>query len=197
MFPGQGSQYVDMGRQLYETESVFRAHVDICAELLAPKLGLDLRRTLYPSEDRAEEASKRLNRTLVAQPALFTVEYAMAQLLMSWGIKPQAMIGHSVGEYVAACLAGVFSLDDGLALIAARGRLMDELPVGAMLAVPLAVEEVKPLLSDAIALAAHNGPGLCVLSGREGALQQLEERLREKRKSSAVVFIPPMRFTHR
>jgi acyl transferase domain-containing protein/acyl carrier protein len=179
MFPGQGSQYVDMGRQLYETESVFRAHVDICAELLAPKLGLDLRRTLYPSEDRAEEASKRLNRTLVAQPALFTVEYAMAQLLMSWGIKPQAMIGHSVGEYVAACLAGVFSLEDGLALIAARGRLMDELPGGAMLAVPLAVEEVKPLLSDAIALAAHNGPGLCVLSGREEALQQLEERLRE------------------
>jgi acyl transferase domain-containing protein len=179
MFPGQGSQYVNMARELYDAESTFREHVDICANLLAPKLGLDLRRTLYPSEDRVEEASKRLNRTLIAQPALFTVEYALARLLMSWGIKPQAMIGHSVGEYVAACLAGVFSLEDALTLIAARGRLMDGLSGGAMLAVPLPLEEVKSLLSDAIALAAHNGPALCVLSGSNEALEEIAVRLNQ------------------
>ena len=116
MFPGQGSQYVNMGRDLYQTESMFRAQVDRCAEILLPKLGLDLRQTLYPSEAQTDEASKRLNRTLIAQPALFTIEYALAKLLIGWGIEPKAMIGHSVGEYVAACLAGVFSLEDGLAL---------------------------------------------------------------------------------
>ena len=179
MFPGQGSQYVNMGRELYETETVLREQVDFCADLLLPKLGLDLREILYPSEDQVEEASKRLHRTVLAQPALFTVEYALAKLLMSWGIQPKAMIGHSVGEYVAACLAGVFSLEDGLALMAARGRLMDGLPGGSMLAVPMRVEELKPLLSDTIALAAHNGPSLCVLSGPEEAIQVIERRLKE------------------
>jgi acyl transferase domain-containing protein/acyl carrier protein len=179
MFPGQGSQYLNMGRELYDTESTFREQLDNCADLLAPKLGMDLRVTLFPTKDYAEEASRRLNRTLVAQPALFAVEYALARLLMSWGVRPRAMIGHSVGEYVAACLAGVFSVEDGLTLIAARGRLMDRLPEGTMLAVALSIDEVKPLLNDVIALAAHNGPQLCVLSGQEEELQQVEGRLRE------------------
>jgi acyl transferase domain-containing protein len=179
MFPGQGSQYVNMGRELYDTETTLREQLDNCADLLAPKLGMDLRVTLFPTKDHAEEASRQLNRTLVAQPALFAVEYALAKLLMSWGIRPRAMIGHSVGEYVAACLAGVFSVEDGLTLIAARGRLMDRLPGGAMLAVALSIDGVKPLLNDAIALAAHNGPRLCVLSGQEEALHQLENRLRK------------------
>ncbi len=179
MFPGQGSQYVNMGRDLYQTESIFRERVDICAELLSPKLGLDLRQTLYPSEPQVEEASMRLHRTFVAQPALFIVEYALAELLMGWGIKPKAMIGHSVGEYVAACLAGVFSLEDGLGLIAARGRLMDELPGGVMIAVPLPLSEVMPFLSDTIALAAHNSSALCVLAGPEEALLVIERRMKE------------------
>ncbi|MDP9129274.1 MAG: acyltransferase domain-containing protein, partial [Candidatus Binatota bacterium] len=179
MFPGQGSQYVNMGRDLYRTESMFRAQVDRCAEILLPKLGLDLRQTLYPSEAQAEEASKRLNRTLLAQPALFTIEYALAKLLIGWGIEPKAMIGHSVGEYVAACLAGVFTLEDGLGLIAARGRLMDGQPGGAMIAVPLPLAEVKPFLSDTIELAAHNGPALCVLAGPEETLRVLARRMKE------------------
>jgi len=178
MFPGQGSQYVNMGRELYDAEPTFRLELDRCAELLAPKMGMDLRKILYPGQEDVEETAKRLNDTLVAQPALFAVEYALAQLLVSWGIKPQAMIGHSVGEYVAAFLAGVFSLEDGLSLIAARGRLMDQLPGGTMLAVPLPLDKVQPLLSDAIALAAHNGPRLCVLSGQAEELQQLEDRLK-------------------
>ena len=179
MFPGQGSQYVNMGRDLYRTESMFRAQVDRCAEILLPKLGFDLRQILYPSEARTGEASKRLNRTLIAQPALFTIEYALAKLLIGWGIEPKAMIGHSVGEYVAACLAGVFSLEDGLALIAARGRLMEGLPGGAMIAVPLPLAEVTPFLSDTIELAAHNGPALCVLAGPEETLRVLERRMKE------------------
>ncbi|MGZ9153224.1 MAG: SDR family NAD(P)-dependent oxidoreductase [Candidatus Binatia bacterium] len=179
MFPGQGSQYVNMGRDLYQTEPMFRAQVDRCAEILLPKLGLDLRHTLYASEARADEASKRLNRTLIAQPALFTIEYALAKLLIGWGIEPKAMIGHSVGEYVAACLAGVFTLEDGLGLIAARGRLMDGLPGGAMMAVPLPLADVKPFLSGTIELAAHNGPSLCVLAGPEESLQALDRRMKE------------------
>ena len=179
MFPGQGSQYINMGRDLYRTESVFRAQVDRCAEILLPKLGFDLRQTLYPSEAQADEASTRLNRTLIAQPALFTIEYALAKLLIGWGITPKAMIGHSVGEYVAACLAGVFNLEEGLALIAARGRLMEGLPGGAMIAVPLPLAEVKPFLSDTIELAAHNGPALCVLAGPEESLRLLDQRMKE------------------
>jgi acyl transferase domain-containing protein len=179
MFPGQGSQYVNMGRDLYQSESMFRERVDTCTEMLSPKLGLDLRQILFPNETQLEEASMRLTRTSIAQPALFIVEYALAELLMSWGITPKAMIGHSVGEYVAACLAGVFSLEDGLRLIATRGRLMDELPGGAMIAVPLSLSEVAPFLSDTIALAAHNGSTLCVLAGPQEALQVTERRMKE------------------
>jgi acyl transferase domain-containing protein/acyl carrier protein len=177
MFPGQGSQYVNMGRQLYETEPVFRSQVDKCAEQLSPKLGMDLRRTLYPEPNQTDAAALLLNRTLIAQPALFTVEYAMARLLMSWGLSPSAMIGHSVGEYVAACLAGVFALEEGLTLITARGRLMDGLSGGAMLAVSLPLEEVQSYLSDRVALAAHNAPGLCVLSGTNEAIDEIEKQL--------------------
>lgn len=178
MFPGQGSQHVNMGRDLYDTEPVFRRVLDMCADLLAPRMGVDLRTLLYPHDADAEHATQRLNRTMVAQPAIFSVEYALAQLLLSWGVQPTAMIGHSVGEYVAACLAGVFSLEDALALIATRGQLMDQLPGGAMLAVPLPADEVQPFLSDTVALAAHNAPRLCVLSGHEHALQGIEDRLR-------------------
>src|ERR1043165_642767 len=146
MFPGQGAQHVQMGRGLYESEAVFREHVDACAQLLTPHLGVDLREVLYPEPDRKEEADRELRQTRLTQPALFVVEYALAQLWMSWGVTPQAMIGHSIGEYVAACLAGVFSLEDALALVAARGALMQEMPAGAMLATQLSEDEVRPLL---------------------------------------------------
>ena len=175
LFPGQGSQHAEMSRGLYEGEPHFRATVDHCTELLIGHLGFDVRSVLYDS-DRPSAAS-RLAQTDLAQPALFVVEYALAQLLISWGIQPWAMIGHSIGEYVAACLAGVFSLEDALGLVAARGRLMQEMPRGSMLAVELAESELSPLLAGGLAVAAVNAPSLCVVAGAIPAAQALHEQL--------------------
>ena len=177
LFPGQGSQYPGMGEALYRHEPVFRAQVDLCAEHLRADLGLDLRHLLFPEAEAAPGAAAQLEQTALAQPALFAVEYALAQLWMSWGARPSAMIGHSIGEYVAACLAGVFSLRDALAVVAARGRLMQALPAGAMLAVPLAEAALAPLLSADLDLAAVNGPELCVASGPAAAVEALRQRL--------------------
>ncbi|HEX4964285.1 MAG TPA: amino acid adenylation domain-containing protein, partial [Thermoanaerobaculia bacterium] len=165
LFPGQGAQYAGMGRELYEREPDYRAALDACAEILASRLGgLDLRRALHPEPGDAE-AGRRLQETGLAQPALFAVEYALARLWMRWGVEPAALLGHSLGEYVAACLAGVFALEDALRLVAARGRLMQARPAGAMLAVPLSEAALTPRLTPALALAAVNGPALCVVSG--------------------------------
>ncbi|MFS8070544.1 MAG: type I polyketide synthase, partial [Byssovorax sp.] len=128
MFPGQGAQRVNMASALYRDEGAFSEQIDRCAEILAPTLGLDLRSVLYPSEAQAESAARRLDQTAVAQPALVAIEIALARLWMSWGVRPQAMIGHSIGEYAAACVAGVLTLEDALSLAAARGRMMQELP---------------------------------------------------------------------
>jgi non-ribosomal peptide synthase protein (TIGR01720 family) len=179
MFPGQGGQHVNMARELYETEPFFRETVDRCCEQLRTYLGLDLGSILYP-DDASEEkaAAERLKQTLVTQPALFVIEYALAQLLGKWGVHPQAMIGHSIGEYVAACLADVFTLEDGLRLIATRARLMQDLPGGLMLSVPLPEEEIRPLLrDDSLSLAAVNGPALCVVSGSSEKVSALSRVL--------------------
>ncbi len=167
MFPGQGAQYAHMGGELYATEPVYKRHVDRCCEILKPHLGLDLR------------IQAEIEATLLAQPALFATEYALAQLWMSWGVKPRAMIGHSVGEFVAACLAGVFSLEDALALIAARGRMMQNLPGGAMLSVRLPEAELQTMLPASASVAAINGPALCVASGPHEAIEALEAKLTE------------------
>lgn len=181
MFPGQGAQYVNMAKGLYEHEAVFRKEVDECARLLRPHLGFDLREVLYPGPQSDLAASTaRLTQTEVTQPALFVIEYALARLWMSWGLQPHAMIGHSIGEYVAACLAGVFSLEDALALVAARGRLMQSLPGGAMLVVPLPEQEVIPYLKNGLALAAVNGPAFCVASGPTPLVEQLNQELTAK-----------------
>lgn len=174
MFPGQGSQYPQMARELYASEPVFRRTVDLCCELLKPELGLDLRSVLYPSNGGDPE---RLSATLLAQPAIFTVEYALAQLLMSWGLQPAAMIGHSVGEFAAACLAGVFSLEDALSLVVKRGRMMQELPGGAMLAVRLPDAEIAALAQDGVSVAAINAPGMSVLAGPFEPIEALEAEL--------------------
>jgi amino acid adenylation domain-containing protein len=177
MFPGQGTQYVNMGRELYQTEPIFQAAVDQCAEILQPHLGLDLRCLLYPAPTEIEIATQQLQQTAITQPVLFTIEYALTQLLKAWGIQPQAMIGHSIGEYVAAHLAGVFSLTEALALVAARGRLMQQTPPGAMLAVSLSAVEIQPFLNEHCFLAAINAPSLCVVSGDVEAIAQLEHHL--------------------
>ncbi|WP_437669408.1 type I polyketide synthase [Sorangium sp. So ce131] len=182
MFPGQGTQYAGMARELYEREPTFCAGVDLCAAMLQPELGLDLRDLLYPPPEREAEAAALLKQTRYAQPALFVIEYALATLWMEWGVRPAAMIGHSLGEYVAACLAGVFALEDALRIVARRGKLMQGMPPGAMLAVPLPEEEVQALLDGgALSLAAVNGPSACVVSGPEDAVEALSDRLFEER----------------
>lgn len=177
MFSGQGAQYLHMGRDLYNNEVLFRTHVDQCAELLLPHLGQDLRDLLYPSENQAESATSVLDQTWLAQPALFVVEYALAQLWMAWGIQPHAMIGHSIGEYVAACLAGVFTLEDALRLVATRGRMMQEATEGAMLAVPLPEQEIAGRLNGELTLAAINGPTQCTVAGPLYAIEALQTQL--------------------
>ncbi|MEM1393948.1 MAG: beta-ketoacyl synthase N-terminal-like domain-containing protein [Cyanobacteria bacterium P01_H01_bin.150] len=177
MFPGQGSQYVNMGKQLYDTEPVFREHIDECSEILKSHLDLDLRTILYPNQEETEFATQQLQQTHITQPALFVVEYALAKLWMSWGIFPVAMIGHSIGEYVAACLAGVFSLEDALKLVAIRGRLMQQLPRGAMLSVALAQEAIQSYLNEKLSLAVINAPTNCVVSGTESAIEELQQEL--------------------
>lgn len=177
LFPGQGSQHPNMGREIYKTEKTFREAVDRCAEALQPHLGGDLRTLLYPPEGASEEAKRRVTDTIVAQPAIFTVEYALALLWMSWGIHPQAMFGHSIGEFVAACLAGVFSLEDALGLVAARGKMMQEIPAGGMLSVRLPELELRNRLNGHLSLAAVNSPSLCVVAGTFEALEKFEEEL--------------------
>jgi len=177
MFSGQGAQYVNMGRDLYEAESTFREHVDCCSEMLKPLIGLDLRTVLFPAKQRAQKAEEALTQTALTQPALFTVEYSLAKLWMQWGVHPSRMIGHSVGEYVAACLAGVFPLQDALTLIAARGRLMQNMPPGSMVAVALPEREVLALLGDDLSIAALNEPSSCVVSGPTDGIEHLESRL--------------------
>lgn len=184
MFPGQGTQYVQMAADLYKEEPVFRQQVDRCAISLLPPLGLDLRTVLYPGEEEIEQATQQLSQTVLAQPALFVIEYALAKLWMAWGVQPQAMIGHSIGEYVAACLAGVISLDDALAVVAMRGRLMQQLPGGAMLAVPLPENEVDSILGTRLSLAAVNGPSLCIVAGPLNDVEDLEQRLAQTGVSS-------------
>ncbi len=177
MFPGQGSQYVNMGLSFYQDEPVFRDIIDRCADILQPLLGLDIRSILYPTTTDAEAAAITLGQTCFTQPALFVVEYALAQLWQSWGVIPQATIGHSIGEYVSACLAGVFSLEDALLLVANRGRMMWELPRGSMLSVRLSAAELAPQLSGELAIAAINSPTLCVVSGSSEEIELLRSRL--------------------
>ncbi len=179
LFPGQGAQYPGMGQDLYDGEAVYRSELERCAELFASHLGRDLRELLGPEPTAA--AAAELARTRWAQPALFAVEYALARQWQAWGIRPAAMLGHSIGEWVAATVAGVFSLADAVTLVARRAELMERLPAGAMLAVPLAAAELEPLLDDGVELAAVNAPKRSIASGTEAAVAKLEERLRARR----------------
>jgi acyl transferase domain-containing protein len=177
LFPGQGTQYGGMGARLYETEPVFAAAVDDCAAILRPILGEDLRELLFATGEAAEAALAGPGRM---QPALFTVEYALAALWQSWGVRPAAMIGHSVGEYVAATVAGVFDLPGALRVVAARGRLVEAAPPGRMLAVQHGADEVAGWLPEGVWIAVVNGPGTCVVAGAPEPVEAVEQDLRER-----------------
>jgi PPOX class F420-dependent enzyme/OxyR family protein len=177
LFPGQGAQHVGMGRGLYEGEPVFRDWLDRACDLLRASLDTDLRAHLYPAPGDEHAAAAALRETRLAQPALFAVAHALAQLWMRWGVRPAAMIGHSVGEYVAACLAGVLTFEDGLRLVAARGRLMQAMPAGAMVSVALAAEALAARLPAGVEVAAVNAPELCVAAGAPGPIEELERTL--------------------
>ena len=198
LLPGLGEHYPGMTRGLYQQEPVFRREVDRCAEILEPLLGRDLRSILYP-EGAAEETQggldfarmlgrrsaassppSELDATRFAQPAVFVVEYALARLWQSFGVVPQALIGHSLGEYVAACIAEVLPLEHALRLVAERARLIDALPAGTLLAVPLPEAEIGPYLGDELDVSAVNGPEVTVVAGPLEAIAALEARLTEE-----------------
>ncbi|MEP4078997.1 amino acid adenylation domain-containing protein [Haloferula sp.] len=174
-FPGQGAQHPGMTSDLYEAESGYREDIDRCCEFLKPLLGEDLRDTLFAKD--GGEAAERLKRTVLAQPAIFVVEWALARQWARWGFRPEMMIGHSVGEFTAACLAGVFSLEDGLGLLATRGRLMGELPGGSMLSVRMSPDALRQRLPGHLDLAACNGPELCVVAGESDAVADFAKEL--------------------
>jgi acyl transferase domain-containing protein/acyl carrier protein len=205
MFPGLGDQYGDMGRELYASERVFREEVNRCCELVKVLSGMDILGVLYPrtgehgarsgfggdpdaggvdlrrmlGRRREETASSDspLDATEHAQPAIFVVEYALARLWMSWGMRPDAMIGYSIGEYVAACLAGVLTLEEALLLVTSRARMIAGVPKGSMLAVPLPEDRLREMLDPMASVAAVNGPSLCVVAGPEEKIAGLENRL--------------------
>jgi acyl transferase domain-containing protein/thioesterase domain-containing protein/acyl carrier protein len=175
MFSGQGSQYVPMGKEIYKTQRVFREAFEDCAKQYRPLLGLDLLALLFGNEPDARE---QLDRTSITQPALFALEYSLARWWMAQGIEPEVMVGHSIGEYAAACIAGVLTLEDAIVITAARGRLMQQAQPGAMLAVPLPPEELP--LPPSLSLAAINAPEQTVVSGPLPEIADFERELLER-----------------
>ncbi|SEO57318.1 Acyl transferase domain-containing protein [Salinihabitans flavidus] len=177
MFPGGGAQYVGMARDLYDTEPVFRDWMDRGLDILQPQVGFDVRALWLAEGEEAEAAARTLRKPSVQLPLIMIVEYALAQLWMSWGVTPSALVGHSMGENTAACLAGVMSFDDCIGLVLLRGQLFDTVPAGGMLSVPLPVEEVAPRLGDDLDIASVNAPDLTVVSGPDAALEALRADL--------------------
>jgi amino acid adenylation domain-containing protein len=177
MCPGQGAQYAAMGRGLYDSEPVFRAAYDTCCALLHAQMQIGTETAADQRDIFFSDAPDVLVQTQLTQPAVFALEYALAKLWMSWGVMPNALIGHSVGEFVCATLAGVMSLEDALALVALRGRLMQAQPPGSMLSVRLSADAIADYLDDAVELAAENAPSLCVVAGPTPDIERLEARL--------------------
>lgn len=180
MFPGQGSEYIRMGLELYEKEIGFREEIDKCFAILKPIFGYDLKEILYPSPSNETSKGEKLYQTDIAQTLLFSFEYALAKLLIKWGIRPWALIGHSIGEYTAACIANVISLEDALRLVASRGRLIEGNSSGAMLSIPLPEKELQALLPDELSVTAVNSSSRCVVSGSHKAIDAFEGQMKKQ-----------------
>ena len=188
LFSGQGSQHSRMGAGLYRSEPVYREAVDRCAEIFQNRLGLDIRDIVF-------SADAAINETWLTQPALFSTEYALASLWMSWGVKPQAMLGHSIGEYVAAQLSGVLSLDDALTVVAARGRLMQALPSGSMIAVSAPASDLGWVLGEGVEIAAINATRFCTRTGPIEAIAAAVQRLKAKNiETLSIAHLPCVSF---
>ena len=177
MFPGAGVQHVGMTKEVYANEPIFRRELDRCCDLLRPHLGLDLRDVLYPAPGKEDEAAETLFQTAVTQPALFAVEYALAQMWTAYRAPAEGMVGYSIGEYTAACVAGVMSLEDAAQLVVARAALMQEMPAGGMLSVSLSEAEVRAILPAELDLCTINGPASVVVGGEAGAVDAFAARL--------------------
>jgi amino acid adenylation domain-containing protein len=180
MFPGQGTQSLNMGKALYENEAVFRQAFDTCSDILRPHLGLDIRNLIYPKPGSEDAAEQQLAQTCYAQPALFAVQYALAQYFLQLGLQPSAFVGHSLGEFTCATLSGVLDLKDALFLVAQRGKLMQSMSPGSMLSVNLSEAEARLLLDSTIDIAAINGPKQCVLAGSAEKLARVKAELENK-----------------
>lgn len=181
LFPGQASQYPQMGKGLYDAYEPFRKAMDECARYLQEFTGIDIRKLIYTEAEQMDTHRERLSQTHFSQPAIFVVEYALTRLLLALGISPEAMIGYSLGEYVAACISGVFSLKDALWVVAQRAQLMNRVTEGRMLAVFLSKAELQSRLLESLDLAAVNGPSLCTVAGPESALKDFKQLLRREK----------------
>lgn len=180
LFPGGGTQHAHMGAALYQRSGFFCAEVDNCCKWLREHSGIDLFPLLFPADDNSTAANLALSRIEIAQPALFVIEYAMAKWWMKCGVKPALMLGHSLGEYVAACLAGVFSLEDALRIVVERGRLLQSLDDGAMTAIPLSAQRLTHYLAEGGDLAATNGRDISVVAGPQAVIEKIEARARKE-----------------
>ena len=187
MFPGQGSQYVNAGRELYQQDNVYKACVDECAEILHQEFDLDIMSILHTEAANLSDATDRINRTEYAQICLFVNGYAMAKQWMHWGVEPSSMIGHSIGEYAAACLADVFSLRDCLKVVYHRGRLMQSMVPGSMLSVMLPHKDVEAYLNEGLSVSVVNSAYTTVVSGETEAITALKDRLTEARVKSTLL----------
>jgi phthiocerol/phenolphthiocerol synthesis type-I polyketide synthase E len=196
LFPAQGGQYAGMARELYDGQPAFREEFDRCADLAEPMLRFDLRRVLSPPPADDHEAAERLTSMAVAQPAVFAVEYALARLWMALGVLPDAVAGHSLGAYAAAAIAQALSLPDALTLVIARGRLLDGLDAGAMLAVPLPERELSPLLGGQLSMAAVNAADQCVVAGLLADITALNDQLAERGVDGRLLHISAAAHSH-
>ncbi len=190
MFSGLGAQYLNMGKELYQHVPVFKETADLCFEILEKETGTDFKNLLYPEKDenggdgkggkKNGAKSQDIDSHHLSQPLLFTFEYALAKTLIHWGIQPHALIGYSFGEYTAAAVSGVFSPETALKIIVTRGKLVDEIPGGAMMSIPLPKEKLLPLLPPEIAIAIDNGDA-CIVSGPEKKVSQIEKQMKKER----------------